>query len=519
MKNLKSLYSKTRLLLLAALVFGSLQFPSNAVAVPAAPSSITAVASTSGAHLNGSITVRWGAVTGATAYAVRLTRQSSADAPITGSVNGQNNTEITFNSLIGGATYIVQVRTVQVLDLSEWSADTLTSQPKTAPKAPGAPTAVAANASARVSWTKVADADNGGFAINSYLVTETQSGRSVSVAGTLDLADVTGLTRGASATFTVTAINAANPTGTTSLPSDSVLLSDVPGTPSAPTLATTSGTTTVSAAWVAPTANGGDPLVGYTVNLYKDGLIAATRLITSLTDLTTSFTSLAVGTYTVRVSAANSIGSGALSVDSNAVSIAAPPSGGGGGGGGGGGTVPPTPTASPSPSPSPTSTPTPTPSPTISPTPTPSPSPTISPTPTPIASPSASPSPTVSPTPSPTPTPTPTIKALNYTVKNGFFLVSTTNKNVKINKLSTQTRSIVLARSNSLKTEIKSLKKGTPIRIYVKNSKGVTYKAVSTNATKNGTYLSPGVRFSKAGRYQLITLIDGKKRVLSVVVK
>jgi hypothetical protein len=197
MRNIELLHSKTRLLLLAALVLGTLQFPSNAVAVPAAPSSITAVATTSGAHLNGSITVRWAAVTGATAYAARLTRQSSADAPISRSINGQNNTEVTFNDLIGGATYVVQVRTVQVLDLSEWSADTLTAQPKTAPKAPGAPTAVAANASARVSWTRVADADNGGFAINSYLVTETQSGRSVSVAGTLDLADV------ARATFSV----------------------------------------------------------------------------------------------------------------------------------------------------------------------------------------------------------------------------------------------------------------------------------------------------------------------------
>ena len=181
-------------------------FPSSANSVaPDFPGSITVVATTSGVYLNGSVTVRWGAVTGATAYAVKLTRQASADNPITGSVNGQNNTELTFNGLIGGVTYVVQVRTVQVLDLSAWSADTLTTQPKTAPKAPGAPTSVAGNSSATVSWTKVADSDNGGFAISSYLVTENQSGRSVSVAGNLASAEVTGLTRGSTATFTVTA--------------------------------------------------------------------------------------------------------------------------------------------------------------------------------------------------------------------------------------------------------------------------------------------------------------------------
>ena len=249
-------------------------FPSTANSVaPDFPGNITAVATTSGAYLNGSVTVRWSAVTGATAYAIKLTRQASADDPITGSVNGQNNTELTINGLLGGATYVVQVRTVQVLELSAWSPDTLTTQPKTSPKAPGAPTSVAGNSAATVSWTKVADSDNGGFAISSYVVKENESGRSISVVGTLSSAEVTGLTRGSTATFTVTAINAANTAGTTSLQSDSILLPDVPGSPVAPVITAVSATSTINVTWTAPTSNGGDALTGYTVNIYKESLI------------------------------------------------------------------------------------------------------------------------------------------------------------------------------------------------------------------------------------------------------
>ena len=49
-------------------IIAAVLFPSTANSVaPDFPGNITAVATTSGAYLNGSVTVRWSAVTGATA--------------------------------------------------------------------------------------------------------------------------------------------------------------------------------------------------------------------------------------------------------------------------------------------------------------------------------------------------------------------------------------------------------------------------------------------------------------------
>ena len=78
--------------------------------------------------------------------------------------------------------------------------------PHFAPLAPAAPTAVPGSGSATVSWT--APADDGGSPITGYTVTASPGGQTVTVAGSVRTATVTGLTNGTSYTFRVTATNA-----------------------------------------------------------------------------------------------------------------------------------------------------------------------------------------------------------------------------------------------------------------------------------------------------------------------
>ena len=149
-------------------------------AVPSVPAGVTARVGTTAAYGAGTITVSWTKVTGATAYAARLTK-SSDNSEIILSVIGETNNELVFNGLSGGSTYGVQVRAFQVTDVSAWS-ENINAVPKTAPRAPNKPTAVAGIGKATVSWSAIAAADNGGLDVTSYAIKEINSALSNSAA-------------------------------------------------------------------------------------------------------------------------------------------------------------------------------------------------------------------------------------------------------------------------------------------------------------------------------------------------
>lgn len=507
---------------------------------PTVPTNVGVRVGSTQAYNNGTITVTWNKVSGATAYTARLTK-SSDNSTIVQSVTGETNNEIVFNGLSGGSTYVVQVRAIQVTDVSEWSAISLSATPKTAPKAPAKPTAVSGVGKATVSWVKVAAADTGGLDVTGYVIREINTATSNTVAADLNSYEYTGLTAGSTAEFTVTAVNAANTTGTTSEKSDAVTIPSVANVMNTPTISGTGTAGEAQVNWVPPSNNGGSSLVSFTIKLIKNGADLLSRVITDLTQTFEVFTSLATGTYTTKIASTNGVGispfsleSGSLSVTAAPVATVAPsptaspspsstastPSGGGGGGiifgggGGGGGFMPPSPIASLTPSPSPSVSVT-TPSQSASPTPTlsssakPSPSPTLSATPTPslMPSPSASASPSTSTTV--------TKNAKGETTKTDTFAVAQKVSGPIKTSVITASKSVLTA---SLKTTIQpavTVKKGSVIKVVVKDAEGKSYTVALTTANSAGSFKAPAIKFSKTGTYQITILVGKVKKVIT----
>ncbi len=186
-----------------------------------APSNIVVRTSTNSAYLDASLTITWDEVTGATAYAIKATRAGSTTFSAV-SVSGEKNTQAVISGLIGGISYVVQVRTIQDSDAGAWSADSLLATPTTLPKAVEKPTAVAGIGSATISWTPLVGTENGGSPVTSYVITESNSGKSVVAAATDSSVDLTGLDENAAAIFRVQALTAISTTGSTSLASDEI---------------------------------------------------------------------------------------------------------------------------------------------------------------------------------------------------------------------------------------------------------------------------------------------------------
>ncbi len=537
---------------------------------PTAPANIVVKAGTTQAYGSGTLEISWDAVTGAVAYGVRVKKQVDGTTAASDTVDGEQNTKITFDKLEGGVTYIIQVNAVNSLrELSSWSSDSLTAVPKTAPQAPSKPTVVTGVRKATVSWVAVPTANNGGFEISSYSVKEINSGKTVSAASTATSIEVTGLSNGADVEFTVAAINAANATGSVSEKSTKYTLGDIPSTMTAPVIAATTTTTEARVSWQAPASDGGSPLISFSIKLIKNGVDLLTQVIEKISDTAYTFTSLLAGTYEAKIQATNAVGDSVLSPISGQLTLGASAS------------ASVTPTAAPSattsatpsasaPPPSPSPTPTPTPSPTVSSSGgsggggfggggggfgggsggggflppavaalgTPSPSPSVTPTltPTPLPSISQLPVVTISPTPistkpaliSPTPSPRPSSSvspiARPGVLTNAKGEVTKTTSFAIPAKVSGPIKGLTLTGSKatistSLKTNVQAsipaVKKGTVIKVVIKGADGKSYTVSSTTAKTSGTFKTPAIKFAKPGTYQVTVLVGKVKKVIT----
>lgn len=182
------------------------------------------------------------------------------------------------------------------------------------PGAPGRPTAVGLDHSARISWPAPT---NGGAPITIYLVTpylgtHALATRAFHSKKTSEV--VAGLANGKAYTFTVAAHNAVG-TGPDSAASSAVT-TGVPSAPSGLNVAPGSGQATVS--WRAPSGNG-HAITGYVVTPYLGTFAlpphsfrstATVEVVTGLIDLTS---------YAFRVTARNAVGSGPQSAPAGPV--------------------------------------------------------------------------------------------------------------------------------------------------------------------------------------------------------
>ncbi len=189
------------------------------IAVPAAPTAVTATAGQSAA------TVSWTAPSSGgspTSYEVTPYIGSTAQTPkvVTGT---PPNTSTTVTGLTAGTSYTFKVRAGNINGYGTASAASNAVTPTNAGP-PSAPTDVAAapnGSSALVSWT--APSDDGGGALTSYTVTPyigsvAQTAKTVSGSPPDTSTTVTGLTNGTAYTFKVTATNVAGSTTSSASP-------------------------------------------------------------------------------------------------------------------------------------------------------------------------------------------------------------------------------------------------------------------------------------------------------------
>jgi hypothetical protein len=187
--------------------------------------------------------------------------------------------------------------------------------------APGTVTGASATeggrTSARVTWT--APASGGGpssYRITPYIGSTAQT--PTTVPGGATTAIVTGLTNGATYTFTVTARNASG-AGAESAQSNSVTPLD-PIPPSEPTdVLARPASNSALVSWSAPSSDGDAAITGYTVTPYQ-GAAAQTPVQVSGGSTSKTITGLTNGAgYSFTVSATNGAGTGIASAASNSV--------------------------------------------------------------------------------------------------------------------------------------------------------------------------------------------------------
>ena len=300
----------------------------NATTVPGAPTSLTATASGTT-----TIDLSWTAPgdnggSAITGYRIEVSPDGTSSWSNRVADTGNTDTAYSHTGLDAGTTRHYRVSAINSVGTGAASnVDDATTDAAAATE-PGAPTSLTATASGTttidLSWT--APGDNGGSAITGYRIevspngTSSWTNRVADTGTTATTYSHTGLDAGTTRHYRVSAINSVG-TGAASNVDDAT--TDAPTEPGAPTslTATASGTTTIDLSWTAPGDNGGSAITGYRIEVSPNGASSWTNRVadTGTTATTYSHTGLDAGTTRhYRVSAINSVGTGAASGTDNA---------------------------------------------------------------------------------------------------------------------------------------------------------------------------------------------------------
>jgi hypothetical protein len=278
--------------------------PVTPVTVPGAPTAVTATPADTTA------TVSW---TPPSAYGNQVIGYTVTASPggATVTVAG-TSTAATVTGLTDGTSYTFSVTATDSAGTGPASAASNAVTPGPVPGPPTQVLATAGSAAANVSWTAPTNA--GGSAISGYTVTATPGGATVTVAGTVTSAAVTGLTNGMAYRFTVVATNSYGNSARSA--SSAPVTPAAPIAPDAPFITNvTAEDSAVAVTWVAPDT-GAANLTGYVLTATSGGSTVSTATEPP-TATEATITGLSNGTdYTFTIAAVNG----------NGTSVPSPPS-------------------------------------------------------------------------------------------------------------------------------------------------------------------------------------------------
>ena len=298
--------------------------------VPGAPTGLSATASGTS-----TINLTWDAPSndgGASISGYRIEVSPNGDSNWTNRVANTGTTSTTYahTGLSAGDTRHYRVSAINSVGTGDASNVDNATTDDAATTVPGAPTGLSATASgtSTINLTWDAPSNDGGASISGYRIEVSPNGDSnwtnrVANTGTTSTTYAhTGLSAGDTRHYRVSAINSVGTGDASNV--DNATTDDaattVPGAPTGLT-ATASGTSTINLTWDAPSNDGGASISGYRIEVSPNGDSNWTNRVanTGTTSTTYAHTGLSAGTTRhYRVSAINSVGTGAASSTANA---------------------------------------------------------------------------------------------------------------------------------------------------------------------------------------------------------